>query len=153
MLSVLGRYAVALLAVAALAGCGDDGPPPVDFACTASPQAVERALEQAPGDVRLQGGVPLSRCIANARNDAELQNVGTVFTIAAEHLEDVAPRDETAALRLGFLIGAARRGGARANGVQAELIRRLERSGALDGATPAARSALNRGLAAGEERG
>jgi hypothetical protein len=76
-----------------------------------------------------------------------------VLTKAAEHLEDDAPRDETAALQLGFLIGAARRGGEHANGVQAELIRRLERSGALDGATPAAQSALNRGLAAGEERG
>jgi hypothetical protein len=141
-----------LLVVAALAGCGEEDPP-LDFACTSGAEAVERALAAAPGDVRLTGGVPLSTCVRNARSDAELQNVGAVLTGAAEHLEEAAPRDAEAALQLGFLIGAARRGGDSANGVQAELIRRLERSGALDGATPAAKAALARGLAAGEERG
>ena len=153
MRPVAARRAAVLLMAAAFAGCGEDDPPKLAFACTGDPLTVERALEQAPGDVRLAGGVPLSTCVRDARNDAQLQNVGAMLTRAAEHLEEDAPRDEQAALRLGFLIGAARKGGKTANGVQAELIRRLERSGALDGATPGAHAALLRGLAAGEERG
>jgi hypothetical protein len=110
-LTVSARRAAVLLAVAALAGCGEEDPP-LDFACTSGAEAVERALEAAPGDVRLAGGVQLSTCVRNARSDAELQNVGAVLTGAAEHLEEAAPRDARAALQLGFLIGAARRGAA-----------------------------------------
>ena len=148
------RRAALLLAVAAsVAGCGEE-PEQVPFACiNGSPEAVEEALVKAPGAVTLEGGVPISRCIRTSRTDAELQNAGGILTTAAERLEERAPRDETAALQLGYLVGAARRGASKENGIQAELVRRLERSAALEGATPAATAALERGLAAGEASG
>ena len=122
--------------------------------CANSPsETVERALEAAPGEVRLEGGVRISACIRTARSDGELQNVGGVLTGAAEALELRAASDATAALQLGYLVGAARRGASRENGIQAELVRRLERSAALDAPTPEARTALRRGMAAGEARG
>jgi hypothetical protein len=148
------RLAAALLAgVAALAGCGQSEDPPLAFACKNDRAAIEQALTAAPADVRLAGGVPLSRCFTDARSDADLQNVGGLMTNVAEDLEVRAPREPEAALRLGYLVGAARRGGGTGNGLQAELVRRLERSAALDRPTPEARRALAEGMRAGEARG
>ena len=143
-----------LVAAAALAGgCGSEEEP-LPFVCkNGSSEGVATALREAPDAVVLDGGVRISQCIRVARSDADLQNVGAVLTGAAEHLEERAVTDETAALQLGYLVGAARRGASRENGIQAELVRRLERSAALDGATPGAKAALTRGLAAGEGTG
>ena len=149
------RRAALVLAAAALAGgCGSSDPEPVPFVCVnGSPEGVARALADAPGAVTLQGGVPISACIRTARSDAELQNAGGILTTAAERLEERASSDATAALQLGYLVGAARRGSSTENGIQAELVRRLERSAALERATPEARTALKEGMAAGEARG
>ena len=151
---VFAPRAALLLAAAALAGgCGAEEEP-IPFACVnGSAEAVERALADAPGAVVLEGGTSISACIRTARSDAELQNAGGILTTAAEHLELEAPADATAALQLGYLVGAARRGASKENGIQAELVRRLERSAALEAPTPAAKAALAKGLEAGEQRG
>jgi hypothetical protein len=98
----------------------------VPVACKEAPATVQRALQRAPGDVRV-GGTRLSDCFAPGSSSADVQALGLAFLPAAEHLAAGArahPRGP-AAVRLGFLIGAVRRGAAR-GGVYAELERRLE---------------------------
>jgi hypothetical protein len=147
-------WVLALLAVMVLAACGDDGEP-LDDACLGPAGAIEHALARAPGPVTLPGGTRLSDCVANARSDSDLQNEGAVLTRAADHLSDAAARgDTTAALRLGYLVGATRRGAQRTNGIHAELQRRIERAAAhLDEAGARVTSSVARGLRAGEARG
>ncbi len=145
------RWTLALLLAAALlAGCGEEEELPI--ACT-DRAAVVRALEAAPRLVTLEGEVSLAECVRRASSDAELQELGVALTGVAEGLEVAARRDEQAALRLGYLIGAARRGAiSTAGGVQLELARRLERSGAQV-AGRAREDALVRGLDAGAADG
>jgi hypothetical protein len=150
------KLAAALTAaVLTLAACGPGGSEdvPVSTACMDGAAPVAEALRAAPGEVRLADGTPLSACVDHATTDAELQNVGASLTNAAEDLELRAPTDERAALELGYLVGAARRGAGASSALQAELVRRLERSASLDGAAPASRRAVQRGLEAGEARG
>jgi integrase len=145
---------LALSAVALVAACGG-GEPALDQACLDSPGAIERALVRAPAAVTLPSGTRLSECVANARSDSDLQNAGAILTRAADHLSEAAKRgDATAALRLGYLVGAARRGAARTAGIHAELQRRIERTAAfLDAAGPRVVAALARGQRAGEASG
>jgi len=145
---------LALLAAASLAACGAAGDP-LDEACMSGPGAIERALARAPAAVTLPSGTRLSQCVANARTDADLQSAGTVLTRAADHLAARARTgDADAALRLGYLVGAARRGAKRTAGIHAELQRHIERSAAvLDGAGARIAAALSAGLRAGEATG
>ena len=143
----------ALLAGAVAAGCGGMDRPPVAVSCTEGPDTVTEALADAPRQVTLPDGATISACIRNARSDAQLQNVGIVFSQAAEVLELEASTDPRAALRLGYLVGAVRKGAQTGSGIQDELVRRIERSAALDGAGDEEVAALNEGIAAGEERG
>jgi hypothetical protein len=147
--------ALALFAAAALAACGGTGEHPLDDACLSSAQAIERALAPAPAPVRLPSGTRLSECVANARSDADLQSAGLVLTRAADHLAATAAAgDERAAVRLGYLVGAARRGAAKTAGIHAELQRHIERAAAvLVGAGPRLAAALARGRRAGEATG
>jgi hypothetical protein len=153
------RRLAALTALAlafATAGCGAGDPAPVDAACTGSPGAIEHALARAPSPVTLPSGTRLSQCVAGARTDADLQNAGMVLTRAADHLADRAQRgDAAAALDLGYLVGAARRGAARTNGIHAELAHRVESSARLlaDGGSANLAAALQRGLRAGRATG
>lgn len=150
----MGRTALAaVLAAGILGGCSDGGRPELPAACLEGPDAVARALERAPGAVTLAGGTALSECVAAARTSAELQSLGIVLTQVAERLEASLAAEPRAALRLGYLVGAARRGAGRGSGVQDELVRRLERSGALEGLPAASERALLRGLRAGEAGG
>jgi hypothetical protein len=140
---------LALSAVVLLTACGG-GQDPLDDACLESPGAIERALARAPAPVRLSTGTRLSQCVANARNDADLQTAGRVLTRAADHLAAAAKRgDASAAVRLGYLVGAVRRGAAHTAGIHAELQRRIERTAAFLAST----GALRRGLHAGEAKG
>jgi hypothetical protein len=149
----MSRIAAALLCLG-LAACGQEDAP-LDAMCTESPEIVVRALRAVPGRVTLASGTPLSQCVARAETDAELQTVGVVLTDAAERLARRAEHgDERAALQLGYLAGAVRRGAARTAGIHAELERRVARAGAfLDAAGPRVERALLRGIAAGEARG
>jgi hypothetical protein len=151
-LAALPALALALAAT----GCGGSDAPPVDASCTASPGAIERALARAPAPVTLDSGTRLSDCVAGARTDADLQNAGLVLTRAADHLADRAQRgDAGAALDLGYLVGAARRGAARTNGIHAELARRVESAARVlaNGRSANLAGALERGLRAGEATG
>ena len=121
-------------------------------ACTQGAAPILRALEAAPGAVRLAGGTRLSDCVKDATTDAELQSLGLMLTPLADRLAVAADRSDAAALQLGYLVGAARRGGGRV-GLQAELVRRLEQAAGLDGVAAAHRFAYRRGLRAGEARG
>lgn len=142
------------VAVISAAGCGSHKPP-LSPACTESPQAVQAALETVPGNVTLPDGTPLSHCISAATDDADLQNVGSVFFVAAESLAEKARAgDNKAAEQLGYLIGATRRGAAKTNGVMAELQRRIELvGGRVQERVPAQRAALDSGRIEGQAKG
>lgn len=144
------RAAMAIgTALAALGGGCGAGREPFPPACGDGPARVSQALRAAPGEVRLYDGTLLSECVARAGDDGELQQLGFSLTPVADRLAQ--QRTRRAALRLGFLVGAVRRGARRGNGVQAELVRRIEsRVGYED---PALLQAARRGAAAGEEHG
>jgi hypothetical protein len=138
------RAALAAVVSLAAAGCGSHARA-MSPACTTDRATIARALQRAPGAVRLRDGTRLSECLSTANTDAELQSFGVVITALAD---DLAARGD--AVRLGYLIGAARRGAARTNGVGLELSHRLEVAARRlrDG-----RAALERGLRAGERTG
>jgi hypothetical protein len=144
------RTLILVLCGLSLAGCGDDDPG-LPAACTRGPHAVRRALRLAPSPVRIDG-VPISRCVSDASDAGELQATGTSLVGAAAELGATARRDPggAAELRLGYLIGAARRGAQPASGERTELLRRLdqETQGLRGG-----RTALRRGLEAGRRGG
>ena len=129
-------------------------------ACGASEEAIAPActqraeVERAIADRgRMPDGTRLSQCLERATDPASLQNLGAVLTTIAEELEDSAATDPAAARRLGFLIGAARRGVAEGDGRAAELAHRLERSGGTVSDEAAVATALAAGLRDGEASG
>ena len=141
---------LALLAGLTLGACGSSEPAAVPPACEGSPATILSALRTAPGGVRLRDDTRLSTCIERARDDGAIQQIGLAFTPAAQALADRHSAD--AALRLGFLVGAAHRGGRTTNNVHAQLLRKLDGIAATLGG-PALVSALERGIAAGEDHG
>ncbi len=150
---IVPATAAALCAVALLAGCGASKPPPLPAACLQPVDEIARALARAPASVRLSDGSPLSRCVSRARADADLPAVGVSLTQIADGLSARAGGDAAAALQLGYLVGAVRRGAADTPGIAAQLARRLDRAAPHDFATPAARRALTRGIRLGEAGG
>ncbi|HEX2016956.1 MAG TPA: hypothetical protein VGN69_09690 [Solirubrobacteraceae bacterium] len=137
---------------AGLSGCGTQ-PPPLPAACAAEPRMIAQALARAPAAVRLRDGTALSVCVQRASRDADLQNLGAALSSVADELQVRAAHEAVAAVSLGYLIGAVRRGGAQTNGVAAELVRRVEQAGLLKGAPASTAAALRRGLAAGQRLG
>ena len=121
-------------------------------ACEENAQAVRAALARAPRDVRLAGGVRISSCFQQAASPADVQNLGAIFIDAADALGDrvrVAPHSH-AAVELGYLIGAVRRGARTDTGVHYESERRVEQE--LVG-VPTATPEFRRGLEAGRRAG
>jgi len=143
------RLALTLAAAALAGGCGDDSEPPSPL-CTEGERAIERALGAAPGRVALTDGTRLSDCVAHARDAGELQSFGVIVTRVGDRLAERAREDPAAALRLGYLIGAARRGAAGTNGVGLELQHRLEVAARR---VADKRAALERGMRAGARTG
>lgn len=125
------RFGTALstLAVAgalAFGGCGDseDGTP---VACLDGKGAYLRALGTTPGEVRLSGEVPISDCLAQNQSGGELATVGATMIAVATELNSEAHRGRgNAAMRLGYLIGAAEKGAETTEGIHADLLRRLD---------------------------
>jgi hypothetical protein len=145
--------ALPTLAVAlAAAGCGEEDRP-LPAACASGPGPAVRALTTAPAPVRLAGGTKLSSCVERARSDADIQTVGSVLTRTADSLAGAMDRSDAAALQLGYLIGAVRKGARHTSGIHQELVRRVEQAIGVDGTPPRRRAAFNRGLAAGERTG
>ena len=124
--TVRARAAIAIL-LAAATGCArvEDAGVPVE--CREGPASIRRALERAPGQVRL-GEVALSSCLAPGSDAADLQEVGASFLSVAEDLARVSRRrpNGPAATQLGYLIGAVRRGATATQGIHDELRRRIE---------------------------
>lgn len=151
---LMSRLVLPALAVVALGGAacaGTDRPLPA--ACTRGTQTIVNALRAAPGPVALDDGTRLSTCIARARTDAEIQTIGSLYTGVADNLATRLRVSDTAALRLGYLIGAARRGARHTSGIHEELVRRLEQTVGVDGPPPSRRRPFKRGLAAGARNG
>ena len=122
----LGSAIFALCTIWVLTGCGgpDDATP---VACLDGPGAYLGALGDAPGEVRLNGGVPISDCLAENQTGGDLANVGAAMLSATTKLNAAARADPGGAanLQLGYLLGAAQRGAEGTEGIHAELIRRL----------------------------
>lgn len=134
-----------------VAGCRASEPAATPPACL-DRAAVARALERAPAAVALAGGTPLSRCVTLAASrEGELQALGLTLVPVADDLRAAARADLASARRLGYLVGAVRRGAARTPGIAAQLVRRLEQIGSLDGAP--ARRAVRIGVEAGQDGG
>jgi hypothetical protein len=141
---------ISVVLVALAVGCGKDADKGLPSACPADADQVLAALRQAPAPVRIQG-VALSECLTKRSSPGEVQRVGATYVEAAATLSDQArshPRGP-AALRLGYLVGAAHRGASSTEGVHSELIRRLDQE--LTSAGPAA--AIRRGVGAGRRTG
>lgn len=122
-------HAAAALAAAGLAlgGCGREEEAALPAACRLGPDAIRQALEAAPAAVRLEG-TPLSACLVRASDQADVLLVGDVYLRVAVSLirEARATPDGDAALHLGYLIGAVRRGAGETQGIHDEMLRRLE---------------------------
>jgi len=149
------RRAATACALAGLLGaCGSD-PPALPASCSAESEQLVAALARAPQPVALDDGTRLSRCVRDADSTADLQNLGVALQRAAERLRTAAAAgDAQAAVALGYLVGATRKGAAQTPGVAAELAVRIGRvAGRLLDADPALREAVHDGLRAGERLG
>jgi hypothetical protein len=140
------RAATALvLAVCVLVvACGEEEEG-VPEACTGGARPFLDALARAPRAVQLDGG-RISTCLSRDSDAGELQSVGAGMVGAAASLARSARRRRgQAALRLGYLIGAARRGAAPTEGIHSELLRRLDQEAAGLERSPTFRSGLRAG--------
>ena len=136
-----------------LAGCGSPDDAGLPVACVGEPAAIAQALERAPAAVTLAGGTSLSGCVRRAREDGELQALGLLLTQVADGLRVRAASDPAAALQLGYLVGAMRRGERGSPGLASQLARRIEQIAMLEGDGPRTGSQLERGIRAGEAGG
>jgi hypothetical protein len=144
------RKALILSGIAVLAGCGGHGGEKLPASCSEGPEAVLKALAAAPAAVRLDG-VAISHCFNRNASADDVQIVGSSLVPAAQQLGDraAAQPEGPAALQLGYLLAAARRGAAR-NGLADDLVRRLEQE---EGSLPGRSRAFERGLRAGSATG
>src|SRR5262245_19675051 len=153
------RFSAAIaLALLALAGCSKSEPEEAPNACLAGEKAYLTALQQAPGEVRLQGETPISDCLTEGQGGGELANVGSTMVAVATELNQKALDDPSGAatMQLGYLIGAAQQGAESTGGIHQDLIRRMNSAARYSpsGATSAEfERAFGRGYAAGEESG
>ncbi len=126
-LPVAGLLLLGCVAALAVSGCAKEERSGVPAACRQGQVAVRDALRAAPAEVRLDG-TPLSACLADESDAAELADLGTAFVNVAAELAATAAEDPESdeALQLGYLMGATQRGVREHQGVNAELVRRLE---------------------------
>jgi hypothetical protein len=108
--------------------------------------------------VKLAGGTPISECLAENQSGGDLARVGEAMIESATLLNGEARGvpDGPAALRLGYLVGAAKRGAGETEGIHSDLIRRLTVAARYtpEGPLPAAfLSAYREGFDAGRASG
>jgi hypothetical protein len=138
-----------------VAGCGAKKNDLAPAACLVTNQGYLRALERAPGEVRLAGTAPISDCLVPEQDAGQLANIGREMIVAATKLNAEARQgSDAAALQLGYLIGAVSKG---ADAIHTDLVRRLNSSAQFSetgGALPASfQRAFGRGYAAGHTSG
>jgi hypothetical protein len=156
--SAIVRAGIALTVLGALllTGCGSEGNDEAPAACLATNQGYLRALERAPGEVRLAGTTPISDCLVPEQDAGQLANVGQEMIVTATKLNGEARQDPggPAAVQLGYLLGAVSKG---ADSIHTDLVRRLNsaaRFSETGGALPASfERAFGRGYAAGRRSG
>ena len=144
----------AVILALVLAGCGsqDEMSPPACIEVDPAPVAL--ALERVPAPVALPDGSSLSTCVRLlARSGSELQTLGGRLMRVADDLHAQAQDDPVAALRLGYLVGAVRRGAAQTPGLASNLARRIEQIAALDTGGARSQAQLARGIRLGEAAG
>jgi hypothetical protein len=150
-----GGAAIALIA-AVITGCGSSQHDQAPAACLLPNQGYLRALERAPGPVRLGGTTPISDCLVPEQEAGQLGTIGHEMIVAATKLNAQARQDPggPAALQLGYLIGAVSKG---ADPIHTDLVRRINASAHFSqsgGALPASfERAFGRGYAAGRSAG
>jgi hypothetical protein len=148
----LAWAAASAIAAAFLSGCGGgDDPPPA--ACSDGARTVLGALQRAPGTVALEDGTLISTCVRRSLGTGEIQTLGFTYVAVANSELKLMRRSDAAAMQLGFLVGAVRRGANKTNGVQLELLRRLDQVAGVGGPSGPRRGAYRRGMAAGEDHG
>jgi hypothetical protein len=156
-----GRVALILPVVLALlvaTGCGnqDDSTP---VACLQGKEIYLAALAHAPGAVKLAGDTEISECLAENQQGGDLATVGEAMVETATELNGEARTEpsSSAALQLGYLLGAAQRGADSTEGIHADLIRRLtvavRYAPGREPLSPAFLSAYRQGYDAGHARG
>ncbi len=151
MLGNRQRARVLQALVVLLIGCGNSDVVAAPE-CLDGPEAITRALRSAPREVRLDGRTPLSECFKQAANEADVQSIGHHFVSATQELGDEvrrAPRSH-AAVRLGYLLAAVRRGARTDTGVHFETTRRIEQELR---SVPTDTPEFRRGRAAGRRTG
>ncbi len=136
---------VALTTVVAACGSSDSGATPVS--CLVPASAYVKALEGAPGAVRLAGETPISDCLTKNQSAGDLADVGASLVRAATLLSAAAQKDPGGeqTLRLGYLVGAIQAGASETGGIHTDLVRRIQATARY--AKPAPRGARSFGLA------
>ena len=121
------RPLLCLLLALCIAGCSREGREALPAACREGAPTVREALRAAPADVRIDG-TPLSACLGDESDSGELRDVGTAYLDTAASLSSAAVKepDSPEATQLGYLIGAVRRSESAEQGVNYEMVRRLE---------------------------
>lgn len=120
------RHALLVATVLALASACSSGSESFPVACQDSPDAFARALTAAPRPV-LVDGTRISSCFARRSDPGSIETLASTLIAVDAALADrarLAPSSH-AAVELGYLLGAARRGAARTEGIHLELLRRL----------------------------
>lgn len=119
----------------ALASCGSDEPPDTAVACLAPAAAYLTALEQAPGEVRLEGATAISDCLTEEQEPGQLASIGESVIAAATRLngEVRGDSDPETALRLGYLVGAVEQGAESTGGIHEDLVLRLNAAARFTG--------------------
>lgn len=123
----LALASLACLVALSAAGCGSQKSDSTPVACLEPESTYRAALKDAPGKVRLEGETAISECLAENQQAGDLADVGgTMVTLATKlNVEARADPGGEANLELGYLLGAAKRGAAKTEGIHANLIRRL----------------------------
>ena len=144
---------VALVALAgsAATGCARQERTELPVECRAGRPALRAALARAPAPVRVDG-VPISGCFVRSGDASDIAAVGSDYLAVASDLALRARRRPASAdsMRLGYLVGAMRRGASRTQGIHDEMIRRIEQELVL---VDTGSEAYRRGESAGRATG
>jgi hypothetical protein len=149
-LSTRGPAAIASVLAVAAAGCREEEPE-LPAACRAGAVEVGQALTAAPREVRLDG-TTLSECVDGSTDAADLEAVGGTLVDVATRLAKKARSEPegAAALQLGYLLGAVRRGAEKTPGTHYDVVKRLEQeAGDLSRRSDAFRTGERAGRASG----
>jgi hypothetical protein len=150
----------ALLAACFAAGCGaEDSEETAPAACLGDAGTYLAALEDAPGEVLLDGETPISDCLSEGQGGGQLATVGESAVEAATQLNSKALSDPSgeATVQLGYLVGALQEAAAQTGGIHEDLIRRLDAAARYtpkgESLGPSFERAFGEGYAAGQDRG